>query len=120
IVLQLIKQKLLSLPILYVSGYINKNRSEYYKLLQAVRTDHGWHDLIFYMLKGFHQQAKDQDNALQDYGTVEAPELNCNDRIRRLDPGLVCPLCVSVPGPKLSQCFDGNKSSIRSGSFSAF
>jgi len=71
IVLQLIQQKLLSLPILYVSGYINKNRSEYYGLLQAVRTDaglprqsRGWHDLIHYMLKGFHQQAKETKTTL--------------------------------------------------------
>jgi Fic family protein len=58
-VLQLIQLKLLSLPILYVSGYINKNRSEYYKLLQTVRTDAGWHNLILYMLEGFHQQAEE-------------------------------------------------------------
>jgi len=58
-VLQLIQLELLSLPILYVSGYINKNRNEYYRLLQAVRTDEGWHDFIFYMLKGFHQQARE-------------------------------------------------------------
>lgn len=63
-VLQLIQQKLLSLPILYLSGYINKNRSEYYKLLQAVRTDDGWHDLTSYMLKGFHQQAKETKTTL--------------------------------------------------------
>jgi Fic family protein len=58
IVLQLIQQKLLSLPILYVSGYINRNRSEYYRLLQAVRTDGGWHDFILYMLNGFHGRPK--------------------------------------------------------------
>jgi Fic family protein len=58
-VLQLIQQKLLSLPILYLSGYINKNRSDYYRLLQSVRTNEGWHDLIHYMLKGFHQQARE-------------------------------------------------------------
>jgi Fic family protein len=63
-VLQLIHDKLLSLPILYVSGYINKHRGEYYKLLQAVRTDAGWHYLILYMLKGFHQQAKETKTTL--------------------------------------------------------
>jgi Fic family protein len=56
-VLQLIQQKLLSLPILYISGYINKNRNEYYRLLQGVRVDEGWHNFILYMLRGFHQQA---------------------------------------------------------------
>jgi len=63
-VLQLIQQELLSLPILYVSGYINKNRTEYYRLLQAVRTDEGWHDFIFYMLKGFQQQARETKTTL--------------------------------------------------------
>ena len=63
-VLQLIQQRLLSLPILYVSGYITRNRSEYYKLLQAVRTSDDWHNLIFYMLKGFHQQAKETKTTL--------------------------------------------------------
>jgi Fic family protein len=64
IVLQLIQQKLLSLPILYVSGYINRNRSEYYKLLQAVRMNEGWHELILYLLKGFHQQARETKTTL--------------------------------------------------------
>jgi Fic family protein len=63
-VLQLIQQQLLSLPILYVSGYINKNRSEYYRLLQAVRTNEGWHNFIFYMLKGFHQQGRETKTTL--------------------------------------------------------
>ena len=58
-VLQLIQQKLLTLPIFYVSGYINRNRSEYYHLLQAVRTDEDWHAFIYYMLKAFHQQARE-------------------------------------------------------------
>lgn len=59
IVLYLVQQKLLSLPILYVSGYVNKNRSEYYSLLQQVRSEDRWLDWILYMLKGFHQQAKE-------------------------------------------------------------
>jgi Fic family protein len=63
-VLQLIERKLLSLPILYMSGYINRNRSEYYSLLQTVRTKEGWHDFIFYMLKGFHLQARETKTTL--------------------------------------------------------
>ena len=58
-VLQLIQEQLLSLPILYVSGYINKNRNEYYRSLQTVRTGEGWHNWILYMLKAFHQQARE-------------------------------------------------------------
>ena len=57
-VLSLIQQKLLSLPILYVSGYINGNRSEYYRLLRRVSSDADWYAWIGFVLKGFHLQAK--------------------------------------------------------------
>jgi Fic family protein len=63
-VLQLVQRRLLSLPILYVSGYINESRSEYYTLLQSVRRDHDWHRLILYMLRGFHRQARETKEAL--------------------------------------------------------
>jgi Fic family protein len=59
IVLYLIEQKLLSLPILYISGYINKNRLEYYRVLRAVSTNGKWNEFIVYMLKGFYTQAKE-------------------------------------------------------------
>jgi Fic family protein len=58
-VLFLIQRKLLSLPILYVSGYINKNRNEYYRLLHEVSTEGKWHEWILFMLKGYHLQAKE-------------------------------------------------------------
>ncbi|MGD0339606.1 MAG: Fic family protein [Bacteroidota bacterium] len=64
LVLYLIQQKLLSLPILYISGYINKNRTEYYRLLRKVTTDARWHDWILFMLKGFHAQASDTKSTL--------------------------------------------------------
>jgi len=58
-VLQLINSDLLSFPILYISGYINQHRSDYYRLLLAVTTNGKWHDFIEYMLHGFYMQAKD-------------------------------------------------------------
>ncbi len=57
-VLQLMEYGLLHWPILYISGYINANRSEYYRLLRAVTSDGKWGDFIAFMLKGFHHQAK--------------------------------------------------------------
>jgi Fic family protein len=57
-VLYLVQQKLLSLPILYVSGYINDNRSGYYRLLREVSASGNWNEFIIFMLKGFHSQAK--------------------------------------------------------------
>jgi Fic family protein len=64
VVLYFIQQKLLSLPILYMSGYINKNRSEYYALLRKVSSEERWHEWILYMLKGFHEQAKETKSSL--------------------------------------------------------
>jgi Fic family protein len=62
--LYLIEQRLLSLPILYVSGYINKNRSEYYRLLREVSSQEGWEDFIVFMLQGFYAQAKETKQVL--------------------------------------------------------
>jgi Fic family protein len=64
IVLFLIEQKLLLLPTLYISGYINKNRSEYYRRLRQVSTDGKWVEFILYMLGGFQQQAKETKQTL--------------------------------------------------------
>ncbi|MCP4266427.1 MAG: Fic family protein [Candidatus Brocadiaceae bacterium] len=56
-VLQLVNEKVLTFPILYISGYINSNRSEYYKLLGEVTSAGNWNDYILFMLKGFYLQA---------------------------------------------------------------
>ena len=58
-VLQLIQSGLLQFPILYISGYINQNRSEYYRRLLAVTTDGKWHEFIEYMLTGFQVKARE-------------------------------------------------------------
>lgn len=56
--LYLIKQWLLNFPILYISWYINQNKSDYYKLLQEVRTKNNWKEYIIYILDGIKKQAK--------------------------------------------------------------
>lgn len=56
-VLYLIKEDILIWPILYISGYINKYRSEYYDLLNKITEKENWDDFILFMLKGFHSQA---------------------------------------------------------------
>lgn len=50
-ILYLIFKGLLDSPILYLSRYINRHKSEYYKLLQQVRDQEIWEDWILYMLK---------------------------------------------------------------------
>jgi Fic family protein len=57
-VLYLVQEGLLDIPVLYMSGYINKHKSEYYKLLQSVRDDNNWQPWIIYMLEAVETTAK--------------------------------------------------------------
>jgi Fic family protein len=54
----LIEQELLTLPILYLSRYINNTRSEYYQLLQRVTSDSDWESWLLYMLRGVEETAR--------------------------------------------------------------
>ena len=50
-ILYLIINDLLDIPILYLSSYINENKSEYYRLLNNVNKSDEWEAYILYMLK---------------------------------------------------------------------
>jgi len=57
-VLLLIQEGLLELPVLYLSGFIVANRTEYYRLLRKV-TEHGaWEEWLLFMLRGVEQAAR--------------------------------------------------------------
>ena len=45
-VLYLTKENLLNIPILYLSRGINRTKSDYYRLLQAVRDDGAWEEWV--------------------------------------------------------------------------
>jgi len=51
-ILYLVLKDLLELPILYLSRYIIKNKADYYRLLQEVRTNENWEEWVLYMLDG--------------------------------------------------------------------
>lgn len=57
--LYLVQQKLLDIPVLYLSSYIIKNKIDYYRLLQEVRIDNNWEEWIIWMLKGVEITAKE-------------------------------------------------------------
>jgi len=50
-ILYLIINDLLDIPILYLSSYINENKSEYYRLLNTVNKSDKWEEYILYILK---------------------------------------------------------------------
>lgn len=57
LVLHLMLEKLIDLPILFVSEYINRNKSDYYKVLRGVTERGEWHEFIMYMLTALEKQA---------------------------------------------------------------
>lgn len=56
-ILYLVEQGLLDLPILYLSRYINENRSEYYRLLLEVTVNQAWESWILFMLDAVEETA---------------------------------------------------------------
>ncbi len=57
-VLYLVKSGLLDAPVLYLSRYINRHKSEYYRLLQAVRDQGDWQGWVQYMLRAVSETAQ--------------------------------------------------------------
>lgn len=53
-ILYLVYVGLLDIPVLYLSRYINRNKVDYYRLLQTVRDDSNWSSWIIWMLNGVH------------------------------------------------------------------
>ena len=58
-ILYLILKHHLDVPILYLSSYIIRNKDEYYKLLQQVRTEENWENWIIFILKGIEETARE-------------------------------------------------------------
>ncbi len=91
--LYLIEQKLLTLPILYLSRYILQNRAEYYRLLTQVTSDGAWEEWILYMLKGVEQTAS---WTTQKIAAVRQLMENTGDYIRQALPKIYSHELVQV------------------------
>ena len=68
-ILYLVKLGLLDTPILYLSRFINQNKAEYYRLLQAVRDDKSdgkqWEEWVLFMLDGVEQTSRQTITLIQ-------------------------------------------------------
>ncbi len=78
-VLYLVKAGLLDIPVLYMSRHIVRHKSEYYRLLQAVRDDDAWEDWVLYMLTAVEQIAAEGIATIQ---AIKALLVNTKHRIR--------------------------------------
>lgn len=78
-VLYLVKERLLDIPVLYMSRHIVRTKSDYYRLLQEVR-DHGrWEDWVLYMLTAVETTAADGVSTVQ---AIKSVLLDYKHRIR--------------------------------------
>jgi len=59
IILYLIDKKILSSPVLYISYYLKKNRTEYYDRMSEVRKNGNYEQWVKFMLKAITQSAQD-------------------------------------------------------------
>ncbi len=65
-ILYLILNELLDIPILYLSNYIIRNKNDYYRLLQEVRTENKMQEWILYMLDGVEKTSYETINLIND------------------------------------------------------
>ena len=69
-ILYLVLQELLEMPILYLSNYIIKNKHDYYRLLQEVRTNNNWEEWILYMLDGIEKTSIETMHLINDISNM--------------------------------------------------
>ena len=69
-VLYLVKEGLLDIPVLYLSRAIVRSKSDYYRLLQAVREQDAWEDWVLYLLDAVEKTAADAVTVIQAVKTL--------------------------------------------------
>lgn len=93
-VLYLTRTNLLEIPILYLSRHINQTKSNYYRLLQAVRDEGAWEAWVLYMLRAVAETAsitldlvegiRSQMSSVKSRMRSELPKLYSQDLLNTL------------------------------------
>lgn len=85
ITLLLVTWGFLSQPLLYLSSFIEKNRTEYYDRLLAVTQKGQWEEWLLFFLDGLHEQAQDAADRIQVLQKLrlEYQQLFSSDRSRK-------------------------------------
>ena len=71
-VLYLTRERLLDVPILYLSRFIIRERPEYYRLLQHVRESGEWEGWLLYMVRGVAETARQTLSIIEGMRTLMA------------------------------------------------
>lgn len=78
-VLYLVLKHLLDIPVLYLSRYIVRHKSDYYRLLQNVRDEEAWEEWILFMLEAVESTSRQTIKMIQ---SIRASLLEYKHRIR--------------------------------------
>ena len=93
-ILYLVQKDLLHLPILYLSKYIIKHKTDYYRLLQDVRNSNTWEEWIIFMLNAVEETSLETltlvnriNSLMQEYNLLirtKHPKLYSQDLLNNL------------------------------------
>ncbi|KIQ33503.1 addiction module protein [Variovorax paradoxus] len=78
-VLYLVKERLLDIPVLYLSSHIMRTKADYYRLLQSVRDDDAWEEWVLYLLDAVERTAS---QTIATVNAVKAALFDYKHRIR--------------------------------------
>jgi Fic family protein len=103
-VLYLCKEKLIDLPVIYLSKFILDNKNDYYKFLREVTENKKWENWILFMLDGVNETAKltlQKVNAIyEEYLSVigkvrtEAPDIYTHELIEVIFNQPYCKIAI--------------------------
>ena len=85
-ILYLVLEELLTLPVLYMSGYIISRKGDYYKLLRKVTEEGDWESWILFMLEAVEKTARETKAKIEAINellekTVEEAKAKLPDRV---------------------------------------
>lgn len=104
--LLLAQRKVLELPLLYISAYIERNKQEYYSLLLRVSQESAWEEWIRFFLHGVITQAGDAVSNIQRLMALKATydqrlrAKKASGSMTRLADFLFSNPVITVPGAK--------------------
>lgn len=81
----LCERKALSKPVLYLSHYLKRHRTEYYHLLQSIRDEGAWEEWLKFFLRGVIEVANEASNTARQI--VKMRETHRQMLIETLDRG---------------------------------
>ena len=85
-ILYLVLEELLTLPVLYMSGYIISRKADYYRLLRKVTEEEDWESWILFMLEAVEKTARETTAKIEAISalleeTVEEAKAKLPDRV---------------------------------------